>query len=93
MAKVRLSRDCATMNGCRNRPLTAVAVTEAMLSGFIWILPWPMKEAAVSASRDSGGTLPSTVTMPVCQTWPIPKYCLARCPARCRASCPGAAPA
>ncbi len=32
----------ATRMGCLNAPLWTVAVIEAMASGFIWTLPWPM---------------------------------------------------
>lgn len=51
----------------------AVAVTEAMFSGFIWTWPCPMALAARSGPPEAG-TLPSKETMPVCQlSCPSPK--------------------
>lgn len=73
VASSRLSRDGETITGCRKRPCFAVAVMDAMLSAFIVILPCPMYEAAVSAPADCG-TSPSRVTIPVCQSRPMPKY-------------------
>ncbi len=59
-------------------PLCTVAVIEAMASGFIWTLPWPIDCMACSSLLvPASGTTASKLGRPVCQFRPMPYTSLA----------------
>ncbi len=73
VASSRPSRLRGTITGCRKAPVMAVAVTEAMFSGFICTSPCPIMLAAVFGPPEAG-TAPSNEGTPVFQSSrPIPK--------------------